>query len=80
MESCSCGVARKQFWLWRDGSNVLHASRFEPSGVVEGSVRAVNAFDAVASTAPDISPKHDVEVLGDGANTRQGRCSLVTAI
>ena len=80
MDSCSCGVARKQFWLWRDGSNVLHASRFEPSGAIEGSVRAVNAYDAVASAAAGTLPKHDVEIVGDTVHARQGRCSLAAAV
>ena len=73
MENCSCGAARRQFWVWRDANGVLHASSFKPT---TGEVRAL-----IASTARDAllpldgrTPKHLVEDAQDPAIRWEGRC------
>jgi hypothetical protein len=78
VENCSCGAARRIFWVWRDGNDVLHASSFKPTA---GAVRAV-----IASTARDALlpldgrvPKHDVQDADDPTMKWEGRCSQTIA-
>ena len=79
MENCSCGVVRKQYWLWRDANGILHASGFEPSNGVEGSVIAVNARDALLPLVTDEPPKHDVTDVSSSDRIREGRCGGLRA-
>ena len=79
MTSCSCGVERKTFWLWRDNDGVLHASGFRPS---QGTVRAVlaaTARDALLPMQDGAVPKHTVTDVDDSTIFWDGRCSKVAA-
>ncbi len=79
MNECACGVARRQFWVWRDSSDVLHASSFKPTSGAVQSVIASTARDALLPIAEHRAPKHQVH---DGENPAigwEGRCSTVLA-
>lgn len=79
MENCSCGIRRKQYWLWRDTNGILHASGFEPSSGVERSIWAANAHDALLPFIEDGLPKHDVSDVDDANVVWEGRCAAVFA-
>jgi hypothetical protein len=74
MSACTCGVDRRQFWLWRDGNGVLHASRFAPTNGEERSVFAATARDALWAGTDGRQPKHDVNDAADGSRVWTGRC------
>lgn len=79
MDACSCGEARKQYWLWQDSHGILHASRFEPSSGVERSILAVNARDALMPFADGQTPKHDVTDVDNPQQVWEGRCGSLSA-
>ena len=76
LEECTCGIERKQFWLWRDGNGDLHASHFCPSIGLERSVLAVTARDALLPILGRGTPRHSVSDLADPAAQWQGRCAV----
>jgi muramidase (phage lysozyme) len=73
METCSCGAALKQLWIWRDVQRALHASAFQPAIQSEVSVFAANARDALAPIKGGQTPKHDVREVG-GNRVWMGSC------
>jgi hypothetical protein len=73
METCSCGVALKQFWIWRDVKGTPHASAFQPAIQSEITVFAANARDALAPIQGGQASKHDVREVG-GKRTWLGTC------
>jgi hypothetical protein len=76
MDSCGCGVERRQFWLWRDAHGTLHASAFPPTSGTVRSVFAVNARDALLPLDGGV-PKHAVQDADDPATSWDGRCTQV---
>ncbi|GAC1328840.1 MAG: hypothetical protein NVS2B16_34430 [Chloroflexota bacterium] len=79
MENCSCGMMRKQYWLWRDTNGILHASGFQPTSGVERSIWAVNARDALMPFLDEGPGKHDVTDVDDASVIWEGRCSSLSA-
>jgi muramidase (phage lysozyme) len=77
METCSCGAALKQFWIWRDVKQVPHASAFQPAIQSEVSVFAANARDALAPIQGSQVSKHDVREVG-GTRSWLGSCAEET--
>jgi hypothetical protein len=75
LEQCTCGVARKQFWLWRDGNGGLHASHFPPSSGLERSVIAATARDALLPLLGTGVPRHGVHDAEDPSVHWPGRCA-----
>jgi hypothetical protein len=78
MDSCDCGMARRQFWLWRDAHNTLHASAFRPTSGTVRSVFAVNARDALLPFDGGM-PKHSVQDADNPSVFWEGRCAEVAA-
>jgi hypothetical protein len=74
METCECGVARREFWLWRDAGGEMHASRFPPSNGGVRAVFAATARDALWSAVDGHTPKHDVTAVDDPTDVVKGRC------
>lgn len=73
---CTCGINLRQFWVWRDGNDVLHASRFRPSSGLVRSVLAVTPRDALTPITGLGTPRHLVADAEVSAMTWRGRCSL----
>jgi hypothetical protein len=78
MDSCDCGVARRQFWLWRDTNGTLHASAFRPTTGAIRSVFAANARDALLPFDGGI-PKHAVQDVDNPSVFWEGRCTEIAA-
>jgi hypothetical protein len=76
VEDCTCGIERKQYWLWRDSKGDLHASHFPPSAGLERSVVAATARDALLPIQGNGMPRHSVSDLTDPAVQWQGRCTV----
>lgn len=74
METCSCGLALRRYWIWRDEAGMPHASAFEPAIRSEESFFAVNAHDALCPVGGSRLPKHDVQ--GTGGQVWQGLCRV----
>jgi len=77
MENCSCGVRRKQYWLWRDTHGILHEAGSHLGNSVERSIWAINARDALLPFIEDGPPKHDVSDVDDVNVVWEGRCALL---
>jgi hypothetical protein len=76
VETCRCGFPLREFWLWRDSHEVLHASSFSPSSGAVRSVSAATSRDALLPFSLDPRlPKHDVRDSQDGFQQWEGRCS-----
>ena len=74
VESCECGVARRKFWIWRDGNDVLHASAFAPTSGGVRAVMAATARDALLPVSEGGIPKHQVQDVDDPSQIWEGRC------
>lgn len=76
METCRCGVPLRQFWVWKDTNDVLHASSFPPS---QGSIRSLYAATTRDALLPIVfdprMPKHDVHDANNPGQVWEGRCS-----
>ena len=79
MDECECGVARRRYWLWRDGNGTLHASGFPPSNGADRSVIAASVRDALLPMNGGGVPKHVVSDVDDPSHVWDGRCSAVPA-
>ena len=79
MDECTCGISRKQFWLWRDTNEELHASAFKPTQNVERSVYATTVRDALVSQLGGQMPKHRVTDADNATVFWEGRCSIPLA-
>lgn len=78
MERCSCGVDRKQFWLWNDVNGVVHASHFPPSSGLVRSLIASTARDALLPLGGGV-PRHRVSDADDPRVQWDGRCAAAVA-
>jgi hypothetical protein len=80
LETCRCGYTLREFWVWRDTNDVLHASSFSPSVGAVRSVWAATSRDALLPYSHDPRlPKHDVHEGEVGAQMWDGRCSAPLA-
>lgn len=80
IEPCCCGQQRRRFWLWKDGSGGVHASRFEPTDGAFRTVLAATARDALLSFSGAPQPKHSVRDDQDPTAHWRGRCSAPAAV
>jgi hypothetical protein len=74
LDSCACGVARRKFWIWRDGNEALHASAFPPSNGVVQTMIAATARDALVAAESIRAPKHQVHDADTSLQIWDGRC------
>lgn len=72
---CACGASRREFWVWRDSNDVLHASSFRPSTGSVQAVIAATARDALLPIAEHRAPKHQVHDAENPTTGWEGRCS-----
>ncbi len=79
VDTCSCGVARKKFWIWADDNGVMHASHFAPTAGAIRAVLAATARDALLPTKDGAVPKHMVTDAEDPSVSWDGRCANVGA-
>lgn len=79
MNECSCGVARRKFWIWADSNGELHASNFEPTSGKVRAVYAATARDALLPIVEHRAPKHQVQDVDNLAVGWEGRCSTIVA-
>jgi len=77
LDTCLCGTAWKQFWLWRDSTGALHASSFPPSNGIERTVLAATVRDALLPLTDGGTPKHAVRDASDPNILWEGRCRKV---
>ncbi len=75
METCKCGITLREFWVWRDSYDRLHASSFPPTVGLVRALLASTARDALLPVTENQAPKHDVRDLDDAGLTWEGRCA-----
>ena len=80
METCPCGVERRQFWLWADTNGGVHASRFVPTSGHIRTVYAATSRDALLSGLQGRPPRHRVTDAEDPSKIWSGRCEEVNAV